>query len=170
MSQVFHLRGGRRGTTGLIDAWCHQHDVRAVTCTDAYEACVHLLRQAEPAPLVAFLGTDWLGRDEWAIVDYARATWPRTALVLYGSAAAWPGLSLPELAVCCPTVTTLRQLLAHPPAELVEHVRQAGRHPAPPPRPAAPAPSVGPLADLAISDPPAALLTREELAALLGED
>jgi len=119
---AIHIRTGQRAVVEALDAWLARHQVEIVPFDDVYDACVHLLRQFERIPDLALVGTDWLADDELSIVSCIRQTWPRTAIVVYGTSRDTPRLGLTPLIAACSGPTAIEKLLAQTPAELVRRM------------------------------------------------
>ncbi len=187
---AFHLRGGERCTVELIDAWLARYGYDVAGCADPYDACVHLLLNQAQAPELAFLGTDWLAREEFALLEYVREAWPRTGILVYGSdlQSAFGAL---DMMAFCKSRAALRESLAQTPDDLLANLRRGtpiagARARLPRPREAvaeAPTSQALPPSMKDAAKPPAhaapgesgaaslsqSLLTRDELAALLGD-
>ena len=172
---ALHLRTGLCARVAAVDTWLAQHKVRVTTYDDVYIACVHLLQHGADMPDVVAVGADWLTPDEFHIVPYIRQTWPHTVILVYGGECEQPGFDALPLTRTYAREDGLRTMLAEPPGE---HVRRLRAH-LPlfraPPLPRAP---VAPPAEAARSSlpgrdgeapPPRAILTAEELAALLDD-
>jgi len=119
--RAVHIRTGQPAAAEAIDAWLSDHDVEVLACADVYEACVHLLREYHNVPEMVVIGTDWLAPDELAIVRYARETWPRAAIVVYGAGAS-PAPEASPLTIACGSDAALRTVLADSPAQLLERL------------------------------------------------
>lgn len=189
LSHAFHLRGADRSTVEAVDQWLARHGLAITTAPDALFTCTHLLLHKGPAPGFAFLGVDWFAPSDFDVVDYLRATWPQTGVIIYGSPQQLPRANAWDRTMVCTSRAKLRDLLALAPSELAQRLMRlalpANYRPAPSP-PKNP-PTEGPLAaagrppeplgNEAPSQPPPpspagpgrGLLTRDELAALLGK-
>lgn len=126
VTRAFHLRGGQRTTVDLVDGWLNQHALEVWGCADSFQACTQLLTAAGDPVQLAFLGVDWLGPDELAIVDYVRETWPRAGMVIYGSAP-FGSLQAPDLAVYCGSRAALQAALDHTVDGLIAYLRRQSR-------------------------------------------
>ena len=176
-----HLHTGQPAAANALDAWLARHGVERIAFDDVYASCVHLLTRYDHVPDLALVGADWLQEDEFGIVRYLRETWPRVGIVVYGRAETSPALHAAPLVCTCPTQAALDRLLAETPAQLLQRLcadaagpwtvpsrLETERRPEvvetrepPPQRVARPAPPSSQ------PDPPRALLTAEELSALL---
>jgi len=180
---ALHVRTGQPAAAGALDAWLDRHGVERTAFDDVYSACVHLLTQYERVPDLVFVGADWLLEDEFGILRYLRETWPRVGIVVYGRTDISPALHVAPLVCACPTQAALDRLLAETPARLLERLcaessqlwtapkrLESERRPDAIETHAPPAQRVTCAAPaLSEPDPPRALLTAEELAALLDD-
>ena len=201
--RAIHIRTGPPTTADAVDRWLRADNVEVVGLSDAYAACVHLLRQYENVADLALIGTDWLDTQEIRIVHYIRQTWPRIGVVMYGTGLNPTAESTPLTRVCS-NDAALRKLLTQSPTAVLDALtREAqvafgevfrvtgkrrdlngARAEAPktaPPRPASPRKlvkrTVEPESEsrsdapgrlfMDMPDPSPAMLTAEELAALL---
>ncbi|MBU0641000.1 MAG: hypothetical protein KKB50_19225 [Planctomycetes bacterium] len=190
---AIHLRTGDPGAAAIIDQWLERHGVVVIGCTDAFHACSHMVRNGTEAPLLAFVGTDWLAPDDRAIIRYLHERWPGVGIVLYGAVEAGVSWANGARLIVCRTRAALRDLVAKTPQQLLERsAPQAASNTAlrspPLPRNEPPAPPAVSTCVAAGDDAPRAPrrldnvppvsgaaepthlgLTREELAALLDE-
>ena len=122
-----HLRTGEPSAAEAIDAWLRRHGVGGTDFGDAYEICTYLVQQSSQVPDLAFVGTDWLAREEFAIVGYIRATWPGVGLVVYSSNGEAPPCESGPLVRVCRAPDALKRLLTDSPQLLLRRLReQAG--------------------------------------------
>lgn len=120
--RAIHICTGQRAAAEALDAWLAQHKVEVVGLPDVYDGCVYLLKNYESVPDLVFIGADWLAEDEFAIVRYVRETWPRAAVVVYGSSAATPSFDWAPWTHTCRTEAALRKLVGQPPAALLQQL------------------------------------------------
>lgn len=184
VSRAIHIRTGSREAADAIDAWLNRHDVATLSLTNVYDACVYLLRKYDMIADLAFVGTDWLAAEDFAILDYLRQTWPRVGIVVYGCTANTPRVDVLPLMRALPAGDLTRQLSENTPTEMLARLYAratplgepppAREKPAqtaiPTPRPAAPRVDTPPPA-VQRAEPPdddlRTILTAEELAELL---
>ncbi|MBN2448248.1 MAG: hypothetical protein JXO22_16090 [Phycisphaerae bacterium] len=123
MRTAFHLRCGEYDTVRMVDAWLRQHHYEVAGCHDVFDACTHLiLNTARPAEFV-FIGTDWFEPDDCAIIDYVRLSWPSCGLIVYGVRGDLSPGRVNGLAACIDSRAALQQVLGLGPDELVRHLR-----------------------------------------------
>jgi len=176
---AIHVRTGPAALTAKIDEWLARHGVATRAFDDPYAACAHLLLHFDAVPDLALVAVDTLRPDELELVGFIRQTWPRTGIVVYGELAG-AGLAdgLPR-AMSCRSSAALQQLLAESPAAALRRL-SASDPPIGPgalsaavvPKPETPRASDGRASGAADGEgaDPRAVLTAEELAALLDED
>lgn len=78
-----HVRTGDADAGEDITAWLLRQDADVHDFTDAFTACVHLVRYPELLADLAFIGADHLAPHELSLVDYVLDTWPACQLILY---------------------------------------------------------------------------------------
>ncbi len=120
--QALHIRTGQRATVEALDAWLADHAVAVVPVADVYAACVHLLQRYDQVPELVLLGADWLSASELGILRYVRETWPRAAIIVYGAARDWSACELAPLTMVCQGAPELQRLIAQTPAEVVRRI------------------------------------------------
>ncbi len=136
--RAVHIRTGQRAAAEALDGWLAQHAVEVVGLPDVYDGCVYLLRNYATVPDLVLIGVDWLAEDEFALVRYVRETWPRAGVVIYGSSAATPSFDWAAWTYTCRSDAALREMIAEPPAALLQRLAAS----------AAPAPALPPAADV----------------------
>ena len=119
---AMHIRTGQRAAAEAVDAWLGQHQVDVAAFADVYAACAFLLKHFDRVPELTFIGADWLAESEFAIARYIRETWPRTGIVLYGSAGVPLGADVAPLVLTCRGEAALREVIALRPAEVLRKI------------------------------------------------
>ncbi len=169
---VLHLATADHASTAQVDAWLQRYSASVLRCADAFDACLNLIRSPEHVPDLVLLGADYLLTDELNIFDYLRETWPSAIVVVYGDAERCARLTTGRDAEL---YTPPRAAIdpAQSPAALLEQARQSLRggdgvrlRVRPTDAPVEPAPPENGIR--LRSGESSAILTREELAALLG--
>lgn len=169
---VLHLATADHASTAQVDAWLQRYSTSVSRCSDVFDACLNLIRSPEHVPDLVLLGADYLLTDELNIFDYLRETWPSAIVVVYGDAERCARLTAGrDTDVYTPPRAALD--LAQSPAALLEQARQAlrgGESARLKVRPTEVAVDPTPQANgiRLRSGESSAILTREELAALLG--
>lgn len=120
--RCLHVVTGDRPMAQAVRQWQVQHACQTLEFADAYDACVALLRQPEYTASIAFLGVDWLPRDDVPIVDYIRMTWPHVVQIGYGQQPQSLGAAQETLRVY--DAVGLRRLLSLPPLDLIRMQRE----------------------------------------------
>jgi len=118
------IRTGQRAESDLVCARLSAAGVKVIECADAIDACVHILRFPDPAPHVVFIGTEWLSREDYALMGYLRQTWPGVLVVLHGEGYDTIPLDRSGPTAVCPTLADLKQLLSGGLDEMVEAARR----------------------------------------------
>jgi hypothetical protein len=108
------VRTGRAVESDLICHYLRDSSVSVVECRDAIDACLHILRNPEAAPQIAFIGADWLAREEFALAGYMHQAWPGILIVLHGDGADKAPIEHGRGAIVCATTAELSQLLSSP--------------------------------------------------------
>lgn len=121
--RAIHIRTLRRRESELVDAWLERHRLDVTLLEDVLEACTFLLTRFDAAPDLAFVGAEGFGDGDAELLGYLRETWPHLAIVVYSGAALIPLGHDANLTVCC-AESTLRELLGSAPAELAARVRR----------------------------------------------
>ncbi len=121
--RAIHIRTFRRRESELVDAWLERHRLEVTLLEDVLEACTFLLTRFDAAPDLAFVGAEGFGDGDAELLGYLRETWPHLAIVVYSGAALIPLGHDVNLTVCC-AEPTLRELLASSPVELAARVRR----------------------------------------------
>lgn len=192
---ALHIRAGDSGAADLINQWLDRHDVAVLDCEDAFGASAFVNYDGADALSLAFVGTDWLTPEEAGVARLIRERWPSAAIVLYGGSVDAVANGDRVRAITCRSLHKLRELLTDSPASVagVGPTDRPAKKWTPMPTPAADEAAVP---DDLVPDVPAAgdngahakgdvpepieraceilaeeaLLTREELAALLADD
>jgi len=186
---AIHVRTGPAALTAEVDQWLTRHGVANRAFDDAYAACAHLLLHFDQVPDLALVAVDALRPDELELVGFIRQTWPRAGIIVYGELA---GAGLADglsRTMSCRSPAALQRLLAESPSDVLRRL-SAGDPPAEQgvlPRPVPAGGARGPTADVPMpglpraadgtaaraaggeNPDPRAVLTAEELAALLDE-
>jgi hypothetical protein len=162
----------------LVDDWLRAHAVHRIAFDDVYDACLHLLREPQPVPLLVFIGSDWLMPEELVIAQYARQVWSSTPCLVYGSEPRFALHPSPFGEQVFRSRAALRELLQGPPEHVADQLRAStptaatsvvAARPAaagqPGQRDARPGLSISSPED----EPPRSILTNEELSALLDD-
>jgi hypothetical protein len=198
MRSAIHICVGDRVAENAVNEWLHSGGARVAELGDVYSAGAHLIRHRDDPPAVCVVGANWLRPDELIILAYIRRTWPRTPLVVYGLPVGEQLPRDAGRAVVCRSPVELQALLSEPLESLLSAAPardelEDEEEPETPRRNGERRPVAGEPADVtgvyvarsvAASAPPRELvaaaatqceiddplLTREELAALLGED
>jgi hypothetical protein len=177
--RAIHLRTGDGQTDGAISGWLADHGVAVIDCADAFEACTIALTQPDVQPDVAFVGADWLARDELRVVNYLREIWPDLATVVYGRLVPGVGFETALRTFVCRSDEALQRILEDPPDELLRNLLPSPRPQGPPgdgwrPQPKAPGRPVGAERTAQPTEPAPpgshSILTAEELTTLLTDD
>jgi len=122
---AIHVRTGQRELSEAVDIWLRHHGVATIALADAYEACLHLLRNQQRAVDLALIGADWLADDEFRVLTFLRQTWQRTPVLVYGASNDLPCFDAVPLVVTCRGAASLEAKLAQPPGELVRRITGA---------------------------------------------
>jgi len=120
--QALHIRTGQRAAVEMLDAWLADHAVAVVPISDVYAACAHLLQRYEQVAELVLLGADWLAKGELSILRYVRETWPRAAVVVYGTARDLAACELAPLTLVCQGSAELERLVAQTPEAIVRRI------------------------------------------------
>lgn len=161
-NSAIHLRTADPAWVRVVDTWLDEHELCGVAFADAYDLCVQLIRDPAAVPEFVFIGTDWLGNDELAIVRYVHETWPATPILVYGDDVDRLPVMSTNVGVLS-SLGALRDLLAADRAALLATLHAGAS------RGGSGAPAAGGARSPVCSAPPTAELTPRELSALLGE-
>lgn len=174
---AIHVQTGDASWGGRIDAWVAEHGFAVERFTDAYAACARLVQSPAAVASLAFVGCDWLARDQHVLIERIRETWPACVVVAYARdasllppAAEAGQRERPESVRTIASEADLVRMLTAGPVALRER-RPAPLRAAPPPTRVQP-PERAPGAAGRLADPPqgvAGVLTAREIAILLGE-
>ncbi len=194
--KAIHIRTGQRRAADALDDWLDSHNVALVPLNDVYEAAVLLLHKYDDIPDVALVGAEWLASDEFNIITYLRQTWPQVGIVVYGGTSGTPLFDMLPMTCTCRSDAELQRIMADTPAALLARLRGAADGAAPVPTslshrdataptietdkpaardaapptdrvPGAPTGATPHREDVPVDAPPRAVLTPDELAALL---
>lgn len=117
--KAIHIRTGQRARADMVDEWLTDHDVEIVALADVYEACVYLLKHYDQVPDLALVGADWLSASEFAIVRYIRETWPPVGVVVYGGSPDAPAYDFSPLVLTCRSDQALEGLWRRTPTDVL---------------------------------------------------
>jgi hypothetical protein len=117
--RAIHIRTGPPAAADAVDRWLHADNVETTALSDVYAACVHLLQQYENVANLALIGMDWLDAQEIRIAHYIRQTWPRIAVVMYGTGP-MPAVESMPLTRVCASDAALHKLLAQSPTAVLD--------------------------------------------------
>lgn len=120
--RVVHVHTGEHAVADAIDRWLERHGIEPVRCADAFEACSYLVQHASSPPALAFVGLDWLDRDDADILRYIHDTWAESVIVTYGRGRSIVNCGEATRTIFCPTRAALNELISQPPDDLVRRL------------------------------------------------